>query len=106
MATNSMMISLASKEESNTSYSMADFAARVAVMPVTLVGGLIIETIEKDKPESELLSTAAKVGIFAATVPQSLLLSAILTPLLVGVEVTESNRKIGDLTPVSEDEDM
>ena len=114
IATNSVMISLASEEESKTTYSKAGFTAEAAAVPVALVGSALIRDIERDKPDSEL-STAGKVGIYAATAPLSLLLSTITIPFMIvaiiGTEILNDGgsskcRNVGDLTPVSEDEDM
>ena len=109
IATNSVVIGLGNVENSKTRASKASFAAvgvgTGAVISPFLVGILVtagIETID----DSEL-STAAKIGIYAATAPIGLLLSAITLPVAALISVydeMESCNK-GDLTPVSENED-
>ena len=110
IATNSVMRSLGNIEESITEASKV-FAAAVgtgvsALCSPVIAGGLIgiaIETVTGSR-----LSKAAAVGVVAATVPLSLLISPVAAPILTVILVKEQMRNCnrGDLTPVSEDEDM
>ena len=111
MATNAMMISLASEEKSDTQRSKAFHAAAgfflgVAGAPVVAIGGAAFVAIEAIKTNSKLSNKAA-FGITAATIPLSLLLSPISVPLFAIVApiamISESTE--GDVTPIPEDED-
>ena len=54
------------------------------------------------------MGTAAKVGLYAATAPLSLLLSPVVTPIasVIFVKLLIDVCENGDLTPVWNDEDM
>ena len=75
--------------------------------PLLSIGGGVQYTIEEKIPGSEL-STAAAVGIYAATAPLSLLLSPVVTPIvtILFVKSLIDEIDVDDLTPVSDEEDM
>ena len=113
-AANATIISLATEKKSETELSKALYAALglltgVVGAPVVAVGSvgvtacLAAKTIKGDSE----LSTAAMVGITAATIPLSLLLSPITVPITAiasPIVMTFESTK-GDVTPVFEDED-
>ena len=110
-ATNSVMRSLENVKETKTELSKADIAVLLSVvgaaMPLMSVGLKVHAILEKKILGSEL-GTAAKVGIYAATAPLSLLLTPAVPPVVaihLAAEVSV-DRNRGDLTPVSDDEDM
>ena len=112
IATNSVMIGLGNVKETETELSKAATGALFAccgaiVFPLTSVGLGLDYTLEEKILGSEL-GIAARVGIYAATVPLSLLLSPVVTPIATVVTVKSSidDLYIGDLTPVSDEEDM
>ena len=110
IATNSVMISLANVKEFETEKYKAAYgalAAGVGVISIPIVTvGLTIKKIRDAMCDTEL-SGAATVGIVAATVPLSLLLSPITTPVLTVLLVKKviNEYHTGDLSPVSDDED-
>ena len=110
IATNSMIISLGNVEESETEKSKALYVAKgvgVGTMysPLSLskVTFYAIKSIEPDCH----LRTSAKVGILAATIPLSLLLSPVTVPITAALYVRDEMEwcNIDDLSPVSDDED-
>ena len=110
-ATNSVMRSLENVKETKTELSKADISVLLSVvgaaMPLMSVGLKVHAILEKKILGSEL-GTAAKVGIYAATAPLSLLLTPAVPPVVaihLAAEVSV-DRNRGDLTPVSDDEDM
>lgn len=109
-ATNLVIISLANVEESETEWSKTALGAGMACvgaigLPIMSVGLGTVNVISK---LNQNVSTTAAIGITAATAPISLLLSPVITPIatvcLVKEVINECN--IGDLTPVSDEEDM
>ena len=99
-------------KETETEWSKAANGAVLACAgavdsPLMSIGVALHYTIEEEILGSEL-GTAAKVGIYAATAPLSLLLSPVATPIatevLVKLLIDEFDE--GDLTPVSDEEDM
>ena len=81
MATNSVMIGLANVKESETQVSKSAYGAAAAGIgvigaPIASVGLSITENLRDN------LTTTAKVSIVAATVPLSLLLSPVTTPIV------------------------
>ena len=108
IATNSVMISLGNIVESKTKASKVSVAAACtgsgAICSPLIAGVLILPAIE-DVTDSEL-SKAATVGVVAATMPLSLLISPIASPILTVMFVKDKIKgcSIGDLTSVSEDE--
>ena len=111
LATNSVMISLGNMEKTETEPSKAAHGAALACAgavgsPLLLIGGGVQYTIEEKILGSEL-SNAATVGIFAATAPLSLLLSPVATPIatVLFVKWLIDEVDVGDLTPVSDEED-
>ena len=127
-AANEILISLANKNESETERSKTFFAAwgfasGVVCAPFTAVGMLTCQVVDsikygsetttttsvkevKDKPLFKL-STSTTLGIMAATMPLSLLLSPITVPLTtIGTTISMViGSTKGDVTPVSEDGD-
>ena len=126
-AANATLISLANKMESETEWSKAfwaagGFASGVVCAPFASVGMLTCVIVEDIKYGSEKttttflemvkakdkLSTTTMLGITAATMPLSLLLSPITVPLIaIGTPIVAVfiNNTEGDITPVSKDED-
>ena len=111
-ATNSVMISLGNMKKTETGWSKTAIGAVLAcagalVSPLLSIGGGVQYTIEEKIPGSEL-STAAAVGIYAATAPLSLLLSPVVTPIatILFVKSLIDEIDVDDLTPVSDEEDM
>ena len=110
IATNSMMIGLANVKKSETEKYEAAYgalAAGVGVISLPIVTvGLTIAKMRDAVCDTEL-SGAATAGIIVATVPLSLLLSPVTTPILTVLLVKHviNDYHTGDLSPVSEDED-
>ena len=107
IATNSVMISLANVEESETEWSKAARAAvglyfGVVLAPHIAAGAAICVFFGKE------WSTATQLGAGIATVPLSLLLSPVSVPLVSVFYVHDEMKKcnVGDLTPTSEDEEQ
>ena len=109
IATNSMMIGLANVKKSETEKYKAAYgalAAGVGVISLPVTVGLTIAKMWEARCDTELSGTAA-VGIVVATVPLSLLLSPVTTPILTVflVKYMINHHHTGDLSPVSDDED-
>ena len=110
IATNSMMIGLANVKKSETEKYEAAYgalAAGVGVISLPIVTvGLTIAKMRDAGCDTEL-SGAATAGIIVATVPLSLLLSPVATPVLTVLFVKHAINEFhtGDLSPVSDDED-
>ena len=109
IATNSMMIGLANVKKSETEKYKAAYgalAAGVGVISLPVTVGLTIAKMWEARCDTELSGTAA-VGIVVATVPLSLLLSPVTTPILTVflVKYMINHHHTGDLFPVSDDED-
>ena len=108
IATNSVMISLGNMEESETEKSnasrAAEGAAEGAALSTLFIGFELCDTIER----KIRLSTATTAGIIAATLPLSLLIFPVTAPILTVIFAKEeiNYSDLGDLTSVSEDEDI
>ena len=94
-----------SETERSNAFSATQGAAIGAVASTFIIGYLCHEIHIKNKPSG--MSAAAEVGLLAATLPLSLLISPVTAPILTVIFAKKGiDRIFGDLTPVSEDEDI
>ena len=102
------MRSLENVKETETEFSKAATGALCASVAGVGTVGLGVHYLLEEEILGSELGTAAKVGIYAATAPLSLLLSPVATPIvaILFVKSLIDEIDVDDLIPVSDEEDM
>ena len=104
LATNSLIMSLITGGWYRTEQSTAATATEGGLKGGIKVSVELLDLLE-DKMDSDM-STAARVGLSAATVPLALLVAPVTVPVGIGYALYEAKDDLDlqDLSPVSEDE--
>ena len=103
LATNSLIMSLATSRECDTDYSKAAIGGMVVGRGILY--SPVMVGMELDDRLSEP-STIKTMGIFAATIPLSILMAPIVVPAVIGYFALDAKEDLDEqnLSPVSDDE--